>query len=160
MYMTSTQAQEETKMNEITNTRTAIKNARHNAGARTNSANMAVTTFTDEIGEEAKLASGHIGTGIASVIISNEIRSNDADHNATTWTSLQLIERYHGDKLNISTSSKDTFGDNGKTISVMLTEGKFMGIGGSGSTMGMILKIETAKQIVAALSAQIAANEA
>ena len=159
--MTSTQAQKETKMNEITNTRTAIKNADHLAEAgRMNYAEMAVTTFTDRRGNDAKLVSGQIGTPIASITVGNEIRSGENDRHNTTWTSLCISENDHGKELSVSVSAKDTFGDNGKTISITMTEGKFYGIGGSGSSMGFRLKTETAKIMVAALSAQIAANEA
>ena len=80
--MTSTQAQKETKMNEITNTRTAIKNADHLAEAgRMNYAEMAVTTFTDRRGNDAKLVSGQIGTPIASITVGNEIRSRSLRNN-------------------------------------------------------------------------------
>jgi hypothetical protein len=160
IYMTSTQAQKETKMNEIKNTCHVIKDARHNEAGKFSYADMKVTTFTDKTGEDAKLVSGYIGTPIGSVYINNEIKSGEADRHNTTWTQLQLIERPHGEELDITTSSKDSFFDNGNTISVMMTERKFYGIGGSGSSMGMVLSLETAKKMVAALSAQIAINEA
>tara|TARA_R110000787_G_scaffold4258_8_gene16530 strand:- start:527 stop:997 length:471 start_codon:yes stop_codon:yes gene_type:complete len=156
--MTSTQAQKETKMNEITNTRTAIKDADHLAEAgRTSYANVAVTTFTDRRGNDAKLVSGQIGTQIGSIILNNEIRSGELDRDNTTWTGINFVESKKNKDLEIMTHSS---GDNGERISLSLNEGKFYGIGGSGSQMGMILNIETAKQMVAALSAQIAANEA
>ena len=155
--MTSTQPQKETKMNEITNTRTAIKNADHLAEGRMNYANVAVTTFTDRRGNDAKLVSGQIGTQIGSIILRNEIRSGELDRDNTTWTGINFGEGKNNKGLDIITHSS---GDNGERISLSLNEGEFAGIGGSGSQMGMILNIETAKQMVAALSAQIAANEA
>ena len=104
--MTSTQAQKETKMNEITNTRTAIKDADHLAEAgRTSYANVAVTTFTDRRGNDAKLVSGQIGTQIGSIILNNEIRSGELDRDNTTWTGINFVESEDNKDLEIMTHS-------------------------------------------------------
>ena len=146
--MTSTQAQKETKMNEITNTRNAIKNANFQDYKHT--ADMNVTTFTDKNGKSQKIVSGRVDQPVGSVKFNNEVKENY----------VRECVSFHEDRdiqNKVSTTSTSVFTDSG-VMAVTLTRGE----GGmfDQSEINLFLSPKTARKMAEAILAQLDADEA
>ena len=148
MYMTLTQAQKETKMNEIKSTRNAIKNANFND--YTHTADMNVTTFTDKNGRSQKIVSGSVRQPIGSINFRNEVKEKS------------VIERvgFHEDQdieNSVSTTSSTAF-THSDTIAVTLTKGE-RDIMSDQSEFNLYLSPKTARKMAEAILAQLDADD-
>ena len=146
--MTSTQAQKETKMNEITNTRNAIKNANFQDYKHT--ADMNVTTFTDKNGKSQKIVSGRVRQPIGSINFRNEVKEKC------------VIERvgFHEDRdieNTVTTISSTAF--SADVIAVTLTKGEH-DIMLDQSEFNLYISPKTARKMAEAILAQLDADEA
>ena len=146
--MTSTQAQKETKMNEITNTRKAIKNATFQDYKHT--ADMNVTTFADQNGRSQKIVSGRVRQPVGSINFNNGVRENYVN---------QCVS-FHEDKdaeNTVSTTSSSVFAPQTETMAVTLTRGESPF---EESELNLFLSPKTARKMAEAILAQLDADEA
>ena len=146
--MTSTQPQKETKMNEITNTRNAIKNATFQDYKHT--ADMNVTTFTDKNGKSQKIVSGRVRQPIGSINFRNEVKEKC------------VIERvgFHEDRdieNTVTTTSSTAF--SADVMAVTLTKGEH-DIMLDQSEFNLYISPKTARKMAEAILAQLDADEA
>ncbi len=152
--MTSTQAQKETKMNEITNTRNAIKDANffQDRGGM-HAADIAVTTFADQNGRSQKIVSGRVRQPIGSINFNNGVRENYVS---------QCVS-FHEDKdkdveTTVSTTSSTIFTRHTETMAVHLTRGESGPL--DESEFNLFLSPKTARKMAEAILAQLDADEA
>ena len=151
IYMTSTQAQKETKMNEITNTRNAIKDAnffQDRGGMHT--ADIAVTTFADKNGRSQKIVSGRVRQPVGSINFNNGVRENYVN---------QCVS-FHEDKdaeNTVSTTSSSVFAPQTETMAVTLTRGESPF---EESELNLFLSPKTARKMAEAILAQLDEDEA
>lgn len=147
--MTSTQAQKETKMNEIKNTRTAIKKA--NFQDYTHTADMNVTTFTDKNGKSQKIVSGIVRQPVGAINFINEVKEKS------------VIERvsFHEDQdieNTVTTTSASVF-THADVMAVTLTKGE-RDIMSDQSQFDLYISPKTARKMAEAILAQLDADEA
>ena len=148
IYMTSTQAQKETKMNEITNTRTAIKNAIFDYE---HTANMNVTTFTDTNGKSHKIVSGAVRQPIGAINFRNEVKESYVKECVGFHEDLDV-------ENSVSTTSTSVF-THSDTIAVTLTKGE-RDIWSDQSEFDLFLSPKTARKMAEAILAQLDEDEA
>jgi hypothetical protein len=133
-------------MNKIISTRNAIKDADYfGRRGRTYTADMKVTTFTDEDGDPAKIVSG--------IHLNNKIREE----------SIQTSASFHEDNISggsseVYTTSSSVFSGHMKRMAVTISEGDKYGLA-NGSEMNLFLSPETARQMAEAILAQLAEDE-
>lgn len=155
--MTSTQAQKETKMNEITNTRNAIKGAKFSRDRGVmHTASIAVTTFADQNGRSQKIVSGRVRQPIGSIYFNNGVRENYVS---------QCVS-FHEDKdkdveTTVSTTSSSIFeichASETETMAVTLTRGASTF---EDSEFNLYLSPKTARKMAEAILAQLDADQA
>jgi hypothetical protein len=141
-------------MNKIISTRNAIKDADYfGRRGRTYTADMKVTTFTDEDGDPAKIVSGVISLPIGGIHLNNKIREE----------SIQTSASFHEDNISggsseVYTTSSSVFSGHMKRMAVTISEGDKYGLA-NGSEMNLFLSPETARQMAEAILAQLAEDE-
>lgn len=148
MYMTSTQAQKETKMNEIKSTRNAIKDANFND--YTHTADMNVTTFTDKNGRSQKIVSGMVRQPIGSIHFRNKVEEKCVIERAGFHEDLDI-------ENGVSTTSTSVF-THSDTIAVTLTKGE-RDIMSDQSEFNLYLSPKTARKMAEAILAQLDADD-
>ena len=141
-------------MNKIISTRNAIKDADYfGRRSRTHTADMTVTTFTDEDGDPAKIVSGTISLPVGGIHLNNDIREE------SVRTSASFHEDTYPDRSSeVSTTSSSVFSGRMKKMAVTISEGDESPLG-NGSQMNLFLSPETARKMAEAILAQLAEDE-
>ena len=142
-------------MNKIISTRNAIKDADYfGPRCRTHTADMTVTTFTDEDGDPAKIVSGIITLPIGGIHLNNQIREESVRTSASFHEDSYLV----GGSSEVSTTSSSVFRGHMKRMAVTISEGDESTLG-NGSEMNLFLSPETARKMAEAILAQLEADE-
>ena len=135
-------------MNEITKTRTAIKNANFDYE---HTADMDVTTFTDKNGKSQKIVSGKVRQPIGSINFNNEVEESYVKERVNFHEDLDI-------ENDVSTTSASVF-TRSDVMAVTLTKGE-RDIMSDQSEFNLYLSPKTARKMAEAILAQLDEDEA
>ncbi len=142
--------------NKITATRTAIKDASHFGKAGTYHADIDVTSFTAEDGDESRILSGSVRSPIGSISLRHQIREHHV------WASASFHEdNWRSGVTEVYTTSSHAFKSQYKsTMAVTVRQCDQVDTAyANGSEFSMFLDPKTAREMAEAILAQLDADE-
>jgi len=136
-------------MNEITNTRNAIKNA--NFQDYTHTADMNVTTFTDKNGDSQKIVSGIVRQPVGSINFSNEVQESFVRESVGFFEDQDVENDVYTTSASVFTRSD--------VMAVTITRGEH-DIMSHQSEFNLFISPKTARKMAEAILAQLDEDEA